>query len=38
MDAVETLHVWSFHEVKLDSEAVKRRATHIKKLITGLGR
>ena len=35
-DTAWTLHVWGFYEAKLDSEAVKRRATHIKKLIIEL--
>jgi hypothetical protein len=35
-DTTWTLHVWGFHEAKLDSEAVKRKATHIKKLIIEL--
>ena len=32
-DAAWSLHVWGFHEAKLDSEAVTRRAKQIRKLI-----
>jgi len=37
-DAAWTLHVWGFHETKLDSEAVRRRAKQIRKLIMELER
>lgn len=32
-DAANYLHVWGFHEVKLDTEDVKRRLPRIKRLI-----
>ena len=32
-DATWALHVWGFHEAKLDSEAVKRRVTYIERII-----
>lgn len=32
-DTTWTLHVWSFHEAKRDSEVVKRRVTYIKRMI-----
>jgi len=37
-DVAWTLHVWGFHEAKLDSEAVRRRAKQIRKLIMELER
>jgi hypothetical protein len=33
-DAAWTLHVWGFHEAKLDSESIKERVTEIEKMIT----
>jgi hypothetical protein len=33
-DAAWALHVWGFYEERLDSEAVRRRAERVKKLIT----
>ncbi len=32
-DRAWTLHVWGFHEAKLDSEAVKRRLPYIKRMM-----
>ncbi|MBS7613983.1 hypothetical protein KEJ48_07100, partial [Candidatus Bathyarchaeota archaeon] len=32
-DAANYLHVWGFHEAKLDAEDVRRRMPIIKKLI-----
>jgi len=32
-DAANYLHIWGFHEVKLDTESVKRRLPMIKKLV-----
>ncbi|GAY26258.1 archaeal PaREP1/PaREP8 family [Desulfurococcaceae archaeon AG1] len=32
-DAAWTLHVWGFHEAKLDSEAVRTRIPYIEKMI-----
>ncbi|RLE57226.1 MAG: hypothetical protein DRJ40_02625 [Thermoprotei archaeon] len=32
-DHAWTLHVWGFHEAKLDSEAVKRRLPYIEKIV-----
>jgi hypothetical protein len=37
-DAAWALHVWGFHEARLDSEAVRRRAERVRRLITESGR
>jgi hypothetical protein len=37
-DAVWALHVWSFHEARLDNEAVRRRAERVRRLIAESGR
>lgn len=37
-DAANYLHVWGFHEAKLDVEAVKRREPMIKRLVELTGK
>jgi hypothetical protein len=37
-DAAWALHVWGFHEARLDSEAVRRRVERVRRLITESGR
>jgi hypothetical protein len=37
-DAVWALHVWGFHEARLDNEAVRRRAERVRRLIAESGR
>jgi len=32
-DSAWALHVWGFHEAKLDGEAVKRRLPYIEKML-----
>jgi hypothetical protein len=37
-DAAWALHVFGFHEARLDNEAVRRRAERVRRLITESGR
>jgi hypothetical protein len=37
-DAAWALHVWGFHEARLDNEAVRRRAERVRRLIAESGR